>query len=82
MSLQSSIDSNTAPLKGLEAKPGDVGITISRLAPIGNILLNGVIVEGRCENEIIQPDVQIEVVEVGSTNVLVKKTDHSSLIIK
>lgn len=76
MSLKSSIDSNTAPLKGLEAKPGDVGVTLSRLAPIGNILLNGVIVEGRCENEIIEPNVQIVVVEIGSTNVLVRKSDH------
>lgn len=73
MSLKTNIDSKVEPLKGLEIKPGDRGITISRLAPGGKIMLNNTSIEGRSENEMIDENTPVEVVEVGTYNVIVKK---------
>jgi membrane-bound ClpP family serine protease len=73
MALKSEINSRTEPFRGLEVKPGDKGMTISRLAPIGKILIEGKTIEGRSENEMIDQNTAIEVVEVGSYNVLVRK---------
>lgn len=73
MSLKSQIDSKTEPFQGLDVKPGDTGVTISRLAPIGRILIDGKTIEGRSENEMIDPNTPVEVIEVGSYNVLVRK---------
>jgi membrane-bound ClpP family serine protease len=73
MALKSEIDSKTEPFRGLDVQPGDKGVTISRLAPIGKILINGKPIEGRSENEMIDQNTQVEVVEVGTYNVLVRK---------
>lgn len=73
MALNTQIDSKTEPFQGLDVQVGDTGITVSRLAPIGRILINGKTIEGRSENEMIEPDAQIVVVEVGSYNVLVRR---------
>jgi membrane-bound ClpP family serine protease len=75
MALQSSIDSVPQPFQGLNIKPGDTGIAISRLAPIGNVQFKGVIIEGRSENEIIESGTAVVLVEVGSNNVLVHKLE-------
>jgi len=73
MALKSEITSKTEPFQGLDVQPGDTGITISRLAPIGRIKINGKTIEGRSENEMIDQNTPIQVVEVGSYNVLVRK---------
>ncbi len=73
MALKSEIKSKTEPFRGLDVKPGDTGITISRLGPIGRVKINGKTIEGRSENEMIDQNTPIQVVEVGSYNVLVRK---------
>lgn len=73
MALKSEIKSKTEPFQGLDVQPGDVGVTISRLAPIGRIKINGKTIEGRSENEMIDQNTPVEVIEVGSYNVLVRK---------
>lgn len=75
MSLKTDIDSRVEPLNGLEVKPGDKGITISRLAPGGKVKINNITVEGRSENEMIDENTPIEVIEVGTYNVIVKKAN-------
>lgn len=73
MALKSEINSKTEPFRGLDVKPGDTGVTISRLAPIGRIQINGKTIEGRSENEMIDQNTPVQVIEVGSYNVLVRK---------
>jgi len=73
MALKSEITSKTEPFQGLDVQPGDTGVTISRLAPIGRVKINGKTIEGRSENEMIDQNTPIQVVEVGSYNVLVRK---------
>lgn len=65
---------DNSDLKSLN--PGDRGIAISRLNPIGNVMINDVTVEGKSfDGELIDEDTEIEVVRVETYNVLVKKTD-------
>ncbi|MGI6074280.1 MAG: NfeD family protein [Fermentimonas sp.] len=74
ISLQTDIDAkvDNSEIKNLAV--GDVGTAISRLNPIGNILINGVIVEGKSfDGEFIDEDSEVEVVKVETYNVLVRK---------
>lgn len=64
---------DNSDLKSLN--PGDKGMAISRLNPIGNVMINDVTVEGKSfDGELIDEDTEIEVVRVETYNVLVKKT--------
>lgn len=56
-----------------KVKVGDEGVTISRLAPMGKIMVNGEIIEGKSKLGYISENEKIVVLEVFSTNVLVKK---------
>lgn len=53
---------------------GDSGVTLSRLNPIGQVLVNDIEVEGKSfDGEYIDEDTPIEVVKVETYNILVKK---------
>lgn len=78
MALKSEINSKTEPFNGLNVQIGDVGETISRLGPIGKVLIGGKTIEGRSENEMLDAGTPIEVVEVGTYNVLVRKLQKHS----
>lgn len=73
MALKTNIDSKTNPFDGLKIKVGDQGTAITRLGPIGKIQLKDTVVEGRSENELIDAGTPVEVVDVGSYNVTVRK---------
>lgn len=63
---------DTSDLK--QIKKGDVGITISRLNPIGKVMINEVMVEGKSfDGEMIDEESEIVVISVSSSNVIVKK---------
>ncbi|MDD4923059.1 MAG: NfeD family protein [Bacteroidales bacterium] len=72
MALTSEINSKTEPFQGLNVAIGDTGVTISRLAPIGKVLINGKTIEGRSDNEMIDENTPIIITEVGTYNVLVR----------
>jgi membrane-bound ClpP family serine protease len=73
MALKTEIDGKTEPFRGIEVHVGDIGKTVSRLAPIGRVFINGQAIEGRSENEMIDENTSVIVTEVGSYNVVVKK---------
>ncbi len=55
-------------------KPGDTGVAVSRLNPIGKVMVNDITVEGKSfDGEFIDEDAKIEVVKVETYNVLVKE---------
>lgn len=63
--------------KGIESKKdqvqiGDIGVTISRLNPIGKAEINGKLVEVTCQAGFVEQDVQISVVETSPNSILVK----------
>jgi len=75
MSLKTEIDSKNDPLKGVEVKAGDVGVTSSRLAPMGKIKVNGHIVEAKATDDFIDENTEVIVTQVYSTNVLVERNN-------
>jgi membrane-bound ClpP family serine protease len=73
MSLKTEIDGKVDPLKDITIKAGDIGKTVSRLAPMGKVRINGHTVEAKTSDDFIDQGTEVEVEEVFNTNILVKK---------
>ena len=73
MALKTSISTKPDPFNGLKVKVGDIGVSISRLGPIGKIQINNIIIEGRSENELLDSGTDVIVTQVDSYNVVVRK---------
>ena len=73
LSLKKSIDYRPEPLKGLDLKPGDEGIALTRLALIGNAEFNGRIIEVRSSGDFIDQKSRIRVERILDGIVLVEK---------
>jgi membrane-bound ClpP family serine protease len=56
-------------------KPGDTGKTVTRLAPIGRVEINGVYYEAKSTDCIIDSETDITVVKVLSDKLIVKPTN-------
>jgi membrane-bound ClpP family serine protease len=77
MALKTSIDSKMDQLEGIMIKEGDLGNTVSRLAPSGKALINNEIVEVHTYGEFIDQEVEITVISVKDNKIFVtlKKTN-------
>ena len=73
MSLKTNITGTVDKIDVKITKPGDKGLTISRLAPMGKIRVNGLIMEAKTNDEFIDQNSEVVVLEVYKTNVLVEK---------
>jgi len=56
-----------------DIKTGDRGTTVSRLAPIGKILIHDKIMEGKSEFGMVDENREIEVVYVNDSTVIVQE---------
>ncbi len=72
ISLKADINGINDPLKDTDIKPGDVGMTIGRLAPMGKVTINGSIVEAKSIGGYINQKTPVEVVKILNTNIVVK----------
>lgn len=77
MALKTDIDGKIEPLKDTDIKVGDLGVTVSRLAPMGTVKINDHIIEAKTNSDFIDQNVEIVVLEVFSTNVLVALPENS-----
>ena len=75
MSLKTEIDGKVDPLNGLNINVGDKGKTVSRLAPMGKVMINGATIEAKTNDDFIDPGEAVIVLEVYNTNVLVKREE-------
>ena len=73
LSLKKTIDYRPEPLKGLDLKPGDEGIALTRLALIGNAEFNGRIIEVRSSGDFIEQKSRIRVERILDGVVMVEK---------
>lgn len=73
MSLQSSIDATVEGGQEQQVHPGDQGVCLSRLAPMGKVLINGQTYEARAENEMIDEGAPVEVCTVDKFHITVKQ---------
>jgi membrane-bound ClpP family serine protease len=70
--LKTSIDGKaTTPLVN-KLKTGDKGITVSRCAPAGKVLINGEYYEAAAGTEFIDPNTEIEIVKIENNKIYIK----------
>ena len=74
LSLHSEIDGKVNIVDTNDIKHGDKGTTVSRLAPIGKILIHGKIMEGKSEFGLIDENKEIEVVQVNVSTIIVQES--------
>lgn len=70
--LESSIVSRNVPYDIERIHEGDPGKTVTRLAPIGKVIVNDVICEGKSLSGFIDENMDIVVVKVLQTQIIVK----------
>ena len=75
LTLKQEIDSTSMPNPEKEVALGAIGVTISRLAPMGKVLINGKTYEAKSTDIMIDPKQNVEVVGFENFNVIVKKVD-------
>lgn len=73
LSLKKTIDYRPEPLKGLDLKPGDEGVALTRLALIGNADFKGHIIEVRSCDGFIDEKCKIRVERILDGVVMVQK---------
>lgn len=71
MALKTNSDGKMNQLDGTYIKPGDIGISVSRLAPSGKALIKNDIVEVHTYGEFIDQEKEITVVSVKDNKIIV-----------
>jgi membrane-bound ClpP family serine protease len=72
MALHTSIDSTIETVEEGRIQVGDVGLSVSRLNPMGKARINDEIIEARCPGHFVDENSPVEVVKVFKTHVIVK----------
>ncbi|QKG80634.1 NfeD family protein [Tenuifilum thalassicum] len=72
VSLDTNVDSKVIEDYDKEVKPGDEGLTISRLAPAGKASINGNVYEVWAQGELVDPKTPITVIKVDTNKIIVK----------
>lgn len=72
VALHTNVDSKLTSSRELGIEPGDEGITLSRLAPIGKARIKEITVEAKSIGDFIDEETPVVVVRVDGYNVLVK----------
>ena len=75
ISLKTEITKKVNTEAELKVKKGDEGITVSRLAPMGKILINNEYFEAKTQNRMIDENQNITVVKIKNKRIIVKLTD-------
>lgn len=71
LSLNTSIDGKIEIFKPNTIAVGDKGVTITRLGPMGKVMINGQEAEAKSDN-IINAQTKIEVTEINGNEIIVK----------
>ncbi|HEY4785192.1 MAG TPA: NfeD family protein [Bacteroidales bacterium] len=72
IALHSEIEGKVNTIEEHKIKVGDVGITVSKVAPMGKVKVNDVIVEAKSTGIYIEENSEVEVIKVYESNILVK----------
>ena len=70
--LRSSVDSKSNEIDEDKIKIGDEGTTISRLAPMGKVIVNDEYYEAKSLHKFIDENTEIIVTKILNTNIIVK----------
>ena len=73
LALNKDIDGRVeVGLENETIKVGDRGESITRMAPVGKVLINGLVVEGKSQRGFLDQHTPIEVIKVLNTQVIIK----------
>ncbi|HEX2934430.1 MAG TPA: NfeD family protein [Bacteroidales bacterium] len=72
VALNSEIDSKVNVIDHDKFHVGDTGIASSRLAPMGKVRINGIMVEAKSTGIYIPENTEVEVIKVNGSNITVK----------
>ena len=73
LALNKNIDSKVeVGLEDDKIKVGDRGESITRMAPVGKVLINGLLVEGKSQRGFLDQHTPVEVIKVLNTQVIIK----------
>lgn len=73
LALNKDIDGRVeVGLENETIKVGDKGESITRMAPVGKVLINGLVVEGKSQRGFLDQHTPIEVIKVLNTQVIIK----------
>lgn len=78
VALKTSIDSKLRADDELGIHPGDRGITLSRLAPVGKVRIGTLTVEARVQDELVDEQTPVRVVQVSKNEIIVAPLSHSN----
>lgn len=70
--LKTNIDSTIDTGESLNIHPGNEGITLSRLNPVGKVKVNDVVMEARSLGEFMDENTPVEVIKVTKNQLIVK----------
>ena len=70
--LKANITSRNEPFEVDKIHLGDSGKTLTRLGPIGKVMINDVVCEAKSEGGFINENTKIEVIKVLNTQIIVK----------
>jgi membrane-bound ClpP family serine protease len=57
--------------------PGDKGVTLTRLNPMGKVKVNEIIIEGKSIGGYLNPKTEIEVIKVTGSQAIVKPINNN-----
>ncbi len=72
VALNSSIDSKVNEISEIFTV-GDEGVTLSRLAPMGKILVNNQVIEAKAESDFLDPKKEVVIIAIESNKVVVTR---------
>ena len=72
MALKTNIDGKVNQIEENAVKPGDVGVTITRMNPMGKVLVNNQQYEAKSGHSFIDPNTPVEVVKINGNQLIVK----------
>jgi membrane-bound ClpP family serine protease len=73
LALNKDIDGRVeVGLENETVKVGDRGESITRMAPVGKVLINGLVVEGKSQRGFLDQHTPVEVLKVLNTQVIIK----------
>lgn len=75
LSLETAINSKVNVVSKDEVAVGDEGIAVSRLAPMGKVMVKNKVYEGKSLGEYISENTPIIIIKVNESNVIVKPTN-------
>lgn len=74
--LESKLEGKVNIVNSETVKPGDTGTAVTRLAPIGKVIVNGEYYDAKSADNIISSNIAITVVKVLSDKLIVKPTNE------